>query len=212
MAFKKTGKTPAKTGKPAKSDGKVPEKPRKVGGFVGNLAENAGEPKETRSDTEYLELPEVSGLRPKWLAFVLEYMVDLKPSAAAIRCGYSQRSAWDISHELMERPQIKAAVDACLVLRAKRTSITVDYVLDVIRDTVERCRQAEPVKDREGMPTGEYKFDAQAVLKGAELLGKHLAMFTEKVAGKVELEHSGEVSHVLEFGSTDDDYSDIPGA
>ena len=210
MAFKKTGKTPAKTGKPAKSDGKVPEKPRKVGAKAGKVLESAGNPSETAG--EYELLPEVAGLRPKWLAFVLEYMADLNATAAAIRCGYSEKSATQISVELMARPQIKAAVSACLALRAKRSEITADYVLEVIRDTVERCRQAEPVKDREGMPTGEYKFDAQAVLKGAELLGRHLAIFTDKVAGKVELEHSGEVSHVLEFGSPDDDYSDIPGA
>ena len=203
MAIKKTGKTPAKTGKPAKSDGKVPEKPRKV-------LESAVELLETAS--EYASIPEVAGLRPKWQSFVLEYMADLNASAAAERCGYSKNNAGTISVQLMARPQIKAAVSACLALRAKRSEITADYVLEVIRDTVERCRQAEPVKDREGMPTGEYKFDAQAVLKGAELLGKHLAMFTEKIAGKVELEHSGEVSHILEFGSPDDDYSDIPGA
>jgi phage terminase small subunit len=210
MAFKKTGKTPAKTGKPAKSDGKVPETPRKVGAKAGKVPESAGNPSETAG--EYERLPEVAGLRPKWLAFVLEYMADLNATAAAIRCGYSEKSATQISVELMARPQIKAAVSACLALRAKRSEITADYVLEVICDTVERCRQAEPVKDREGKPTGEYKFDAQAVLKGAELLGKHIAMFTEKIAGKVELEHSGEISHILEFGSPDDDYSDIPGA
>ena len=203
MAFKKTGKTPAKTGKPAKSDGKMPEKPRKV-------LESAVELLETAS--EYASIPEVAGLRPKWQAFVLEYMADLNASAAAERCGYSKSNAGTISVQLMARPQIKSAVSACHALRAKRSEITADYVLEVIRDTVERCRQAEPVKDREGNPTGEFKFDAQAVLKGAELLGKHLAIFTEKIAGKVELEHSGEVSHVLEFGTPDDDYSDIPGA
>ena len=210
MAFMKTGKTPAKTGKPAKSDGKVPEKVKKSPRNAEKVLESAGNPSETAG--EYELLPEVAGLRPKWLAFVLEYMADLNATAAAIRCGYSEKSATQISVELMARPQIKAAVSACLALRAKRSEITADYVLEVIRDTVERCRQAEPVKDREGKPTGEYKFDAQAVLKGAELLGKHLAIFTEKIAGKVELEHSGEVSHVLEFGSPDDDYSDIPGA
>ena len=209
MAFKKTGKTPAKTGKPAKSGGKVPEKARKVGGFAEKETECGVNLLETAN--EYALIPELAGLRPKWQAFVLEYMADLNASAAAERCGYSKNGAGSISVQLMARPQIKAAVSACLAMRAKRAEITADYVLEIIRETVERCRQAEPVKDKEGKPTGEYKFDSQAVLKGAELLGKHLAMFTEKVAGKVELEHSGELHHVLEFGSPDDDYSDIPG-
>ena len=69
-----------------------------------------------------------------------------------------------------------------------------------------------PSKDDGDLPRVLKKIKAESKIKALELLGKHLAMFTEKVAGKVELEHSGEVSHVLEFGSPDDDYSDIPGA
>ena len=209
MATSKTRKTPTKKEKRDKSGGKAPEKTRKVGGIAEKETECGVNLLETAS--EYALIPEVTGLRPKWQAFVLEYMADLNASAAAERCGYSKSGAGSISVQLMARPQIKTAVSACLAMRAKRAEITADYVLEIIRETVERCRQAEPVKDKEGKPTGEYKFDSQAVLKGAELLGKHLAMFTEKVAGKVELEHSGELHHVLEFGSPDDDYSDIPG-
>ena len=78
-----------------------------------------------------------------------------------------------------------------MAARSERTGITADYVLETIRDTVERCRQAQPVLDRKGLPVyvhtanGElvpaYTFDAQAVLKGAELLGKNLKLFTDKV-------------------------------
>ena len=56
---------------------------------------------------------------------------------------------------------------------------------------MERCKQAEPVILKSGEhvktenPDGEevpaYTFNANGVLKGAELLGKHLAMFTDKV-------------------------------
>ena len=64
------------------------------------------------------------------------------------------------------------------------------YVLGTIHDTVERCRQAKPVLDRKGdpvlteLPNGEvtpaYAFDSKAVLRGAELLGKHIGMFKEQ--------------------------------
>lgn len=43
---------------------------------------------------------------------------------------------------------------------------------------------AEPVLDREGEPTGEYRFDSSGAARGLELLGKHLQMFTDKI--KVE--------------------------
>ena len=63
--------------------------------------------------------------------------------------------------------------------------------------TMERCKQAEQVVYQNGNPVmidtpdGEiapaYKFDAAAVLKGAELLGRHLAMFTDKKT--IDLNH-----------------------
>ncbi len=63
---------------------------------------------------------------------------------------------------------------------------------------MERCKQAEPVRYQNGdpvmidTPDGEivpaYKFDSTAVLKGAELLGRHLAMFTDKAV--VDMTHN----------------------
>jgi phage terminase small subunit len=68
--------------------------------------------------------------------------------------------------------------------RSKRTEITADYVLSTIKDTVERCRMAKPICDRDGNEIG-CEFDASNVLRGSELLGKHLRLFTDKT------EHSG---------------------
>ena len=126
-------------------------------------------------------------LTPKQDAFVREYLIDLNATQAAIRAGYSAKTAKEQAARLLSNVNVQGAIQSGVSVRAKRTEITADYVLKVIRDTVERCRQAEPVKDKEGKPTGEYKFDANAVLKGAELLGRHLAMFKDKV------EVSGEV-------------------
>ena len=36
------------------------------------------------------------------------------------------------------------------------------------------------MRDREGDETGEFRFDANAVLKGCELLGRNLELFTDK--------------------------------
>lgn len=49
----------------------------------------------------------------------------------------------------------------------------------------DRCLQAEPMLDNTGQPTGEYRFDAHAVLKANELLAKWQKMTVDKV------EHSG---------------------
>lgn len=129
-------------------------------------------------------------LTPKQERFVQEYLIDLNATQAAIRAGYSERTAGSIGDENLRKPEIAAAVQKAMDERAKKTGITAEYVLTTIVDTIERCKQASPVLDRQGKPvmvetdTGEiapaYTFEANAVLKGAELLGKHLKMFTDK--------------------------------
>ncbi len=66
-------------------------------------------------------------------------------------------------------------VSAGQAKRAKRTEIDADYVLTAIKDTIEQYRG------------GGEGSNPNAVLKGAELLGRHLAMFTDKAV--VDLNH-----------------------
>lgn len=61
--------------------------------------------------------------------FVDEYLKDLNGKEAAIRAGYSARSAYRIAHELLQRPVVSAAMTAAMAARAERTGITVDRVL-----------------------------------------------------------------------------------
>ncbi len=129
-------------------------------------------------------------LTAKQERFVAEYLVDLNATQAAIRAGYAKKGAAVEGSRLLVNPKVAAAVAAAQAERAKRTEITQDYVLTSIRDTMERCKQAVPVKYQSGdpvmidTPNGDiaraYKFEANVVLKGAELLGRHLAMFTDK--------------------------------
>ena len=122
--------------------------------------------------------------------FVSEYLIDLNATQAAIRAGYAEKGAAVEGSRLLATPKVAAAVAAAQAARAKRTEITQDYVLNTIRDTIERCKQAEPVTYQSGdpvmidTPDGEiapaYKFNAGGVLRGAELLGRHLALFHDK--------------------------------
>ncbi len=129
-------------------------------------------------------------LTAKQARFVAEYLIDLNATQAAIRAGYSEKTASETGYENLRKPQIAEAVQKALAERSERTEVTQDYVLTSIMKTMERCKQAEPVVYQNGdpvligTPSGDlapaYKFDANAVLKGAELLGRHLAMFTDK--------------------------------
>lgn len=119
-------------------------------------------------------------LTDKQQRFVAEYLIDLNATQAAIRAGYSEKTAPAQASRLLINVNVAAAIQAAIKQRSERTQVDADYVLRTIVDTIERCKQAEPVRDRDGEATGEYKFDAGAVLKGAELLGKHLKLFTDK--------------------------------
>lgn len=130
-------------------------------------------------------------LTPKQQRFVDEYIIDLNATQACIRAGYSEKTAKEIGAENLTKPNIQQAIQQAMNERQQRTQIDQDYVINTIVETIERCKQAKPVVDSRGEPVfiesadGDvvpaYKFDASNVLKGAELLGRHLGMFNDKL-------------------------------
>lgn len=70
------------------------------------------------------------GLTPKQQRFVSEYLMDLNATQAAIRAGYSQKTADAIGRENLGKPLIGAAIEAEKAKRAERTEITADRVLE----------------------------------------------------------------------------------
>lgn len=130
-------------------------------------------------------------LKPMQQRFVDEYLIDLNATQAAIRAGYSEKTAYSQGQRLLKNVEIDKVVKLRVGDRVERTEVDQDYVIKTIVETIERCSQAKPVYDKSGelvmmeTPSGElapvYKYDAASVLKGAELLGRHLVMFTDKV-------------------------------
>jgi hypothetical protein len=49
-----------------------------------------------------------------------------------------------------------------------------------LRENVERAMQGEPVLDRKGLPTGEWRYDGAVANRALELLGKELGLFIER--------------------------------
>lgn len=130
-------------------------------------------------------------LTPKQSRFVDEYLIDLNATQAAIRAGYSKKTARQTAAENLSKPHIEEAIQERMNRRSERTHITADFVLNGIAKNIARCEQGEAVRDKAGelvmlqTEDGEvapmYKYDAANVLKGYELLGKHLKLFTDKV-------------------------------
>jgi hypothetical protein len=103
----------------------------------------------------------VKALRPKQADFVREYLIDLNATQAAIRAGYSSKTAAFIGHENLRKPQIMEALAAERSRQAKRTELTADMVIHGL------LKEA----------TNEDPNTASARVRAWDLLGKHLGIF-----------------------------------
>ena len=85
---------------------------------------------------------------------------------------------------LYATPEIKARVIGIEAeLRGNslaRAEIDREWVLRGLKENIHRASQVKPVLNRQGEPTGQYKYEPGAVNRGYELVGKELGMFVER--------------------------------
>lgn len=105
-----------------------------------------------------------SKLNPKQERFCQEYLIDLNATQAAIRSGYSEKTAKAIGSENLTKPDIMARVQELTKAREERTEITADGVLKDIYKISQELMAKNSDK-----------------LKALELLGRHLKLFTDIV-------------------------------
>ena len=65
----------------------------------------------------------------KQKAFATEYVIDYNATQAAIRAGYSERSAYSQAHELLKKPEIQEAIKELEAAASERTAVTKDMVI-----------------------------------------------------------------------------------
>lgn len=97
-------------------------------------------------------------MNQKQKAFATEYVTDYNATQAAIRAGYSERSAYSQAHELLKKPEIKEAIKELEEAASERTAITKDMVLKELA----RVAFVDPRKlfDEEGRPKDIRFLDA----------------------------------------------------
>lgn len=106
-------------------------------------------------------------LTAKQVRFVQEYLIDLNATQAAIRAGYSQKTAKQAGTENLSKPAIKEAVADAQYKRAKETSIDAAWVLKRLSaeaeadmaDLYDDAGQLKPIKEwpliwRQGLVAG----------------------------------------------------------
>ena len=152
------------------------------------------------------------GLTAKQARFVEEYLIDLNATQAAIRAGYSQRTARQVGAENLTKPVIASAISAAQSARSKRVNVNADWVLSRLTeeatadlaDILDDAGAIRPVKEwpliwRQGLVAGidvqEDTVEGEKVgqtvklklsdrIKRIELIGKHVNVgaFRENVA------------------------------
>lgn len=94
-------------------------------------------------------------LTPRQQRFVAEYVADPNATQAAIRAGYSPKTAYSIGHENLRKPEIEAAIDGAREELAERAGIEQDRVMEEfrrlafsdLRDAVEWSGKSMTIRD-----------------------------------------------------------------
>lgn len=150
-------------------------------------------------------------LRDKQQRFVDEYLIDLNATQAAIRAGYSVKTANEQGSRLLANVSVQTAIAEKMAERSRRTGVNQDRVVlelakiafvkltDIIdekgkiKDTATEddlaCLEGYKYKysDTDSGYSVEREVKLSSKMKALELLGKHLGMWNDKVDLNVAL-------------------------
>ncbi len=162
-------------------------------------------------------------LTDKQEMFCREYLIDLNATQAAIRAGYSEKTANRTASENLSKPDIQIRISELMKERSDRLQIDADYVLnrlveidqmDVL-DILLSNGEIKPIKDwpkvwritLSGIDVTEMAGDAAGLLKkikwpdkvkNLELLGKHISVQAFREQVKNEHDVVGTLSDLMD--------------
>lgn len=142
-------------------------------------------------------------MTPKQARFVSEYLIDLNATAAAKRAGYKNP---EIGRQIITKNNVAAAIASAIKKREKKTEITAERVIKelaniaflrsdevftidgdhvTVKDTAEMSDAAKralaSASQTVATSGGSITVKLCDKIKALELLGRHLALFTDKV-------------------------------
>lgn len=130
----------------------------------------------------------MSELNEKQKLFCEEFLIDLNATQAAIRAGYSKKTARSIAAENLTKPYIQEYIKSLIEERKQKIKYTQEDLLKDLIEVKNRCMQAVPVmrydKEEKGYiqaineyGEGIWKFDSMGANKALDMLGKHFGFF-----------------------------------
>ena len=134
-------------------------------------------------------------LTPKQQRFCDEYLIDLNATQAAIRAGYSEKTAGVIAVENLKKPNIEAYIAARMAEKEDELIADQDEVLKYFTAVMRgKSKAAVLARQFDGSEIVILKEpDEKERLKAAEQLGKRYGLFSEKldVSGAIPVVISG---------------------
>lgn len=133
-------------------------------------------------------------LTEKQKRFCDEYLIDLNATQAAIRAGYSEKTARQTATENLSKPYIREYIDKRMAEKEAELIADQDEVLKYLTSVLRGESQSTEIVV-EGIGDGcseartiEKKPSEKNRLKAAELLGKRYGLYTEKIETDVDME------------------------
>lgn len=157
-------------------------------------------------------------LTAKQKRFCDEYLIDLNATQAAIRAGYSPKTACEQASRLLANVKVQDEIAIEMAERSKRTGINqdrvlmeiakmafvnIDDVIDLDTAKVKRTATKEDLACIQSVKIKPTEFGTEREIKlcdkksNLELLGKHLGMFKDKV----ELEADMDLNINIDYGA-----------
>ena len=137
------------------------------------------------------------GLTQKQRRFIDEYIISGSPTQAAIKAGYSKKTAAVTATENLRKPNIKAEIQARNAEIQSEKTADMTEVMEYLT-SVMRGEQTESVATSKGIFSG-VEVSAKDRIKAAELIGKRNGAWTDKK------ELSGDLNIDIGVGDYDDE-------
>lgn len=133
-------------------------------------------------------------LTAKQQRFCDEYLIDLNATQAAIRAGYSKKTAKQIGQQNLTKLDLKAYIQQRMDEKEKELIADQNEVLKYLTSVIRgQSRSSVVVVEN----VGDYMSEAREMekspdekerLKAAELLGKAHGIFTDKVEQQIDMD------------------------